>query len=251
MADGIRVDYHTAVTAHAGWQELDAFGALLAERPLNPTQQRIFLASSAEFFREIPGGILALALRITDDRIGSDRFGAVRAGANVLTAAVDEYGLGGSDPLRLTHHELFGEMLKSFEVAPQDLDEPDFIVPAARELAAVTNEQYRRGPLGRAVGFHFASEITSDHEFQLCYQGLARHATAFAFTEPAERALGFYFVHTLVEPEHGASSARALASYESTDNGAAEILTGISTFMQAYRSFWQQLREALAQAAGT
>jgi hypothetical protein len=247
-AQGAQADYQTAVRNHAAFAELEAFGRRLRASPLDAHGLRVFLASSAEFFREVPGGILGLALRITDEQIERNRFGAVRAGASVLTAAVDEYGLGHDDTAGRTHHELFEAMVIDLGVALTELDDAAHIVPAARELAAVTAEYYRRKPVPVAAGFHFASEITSDHEFKLCFDGLAAHAGAYGMAEqPRDQAFGFYFVHTVVEPEHGASSARALGYYDQNAAGQAAILAGINAFMDAYGAFWYELNLAVTR----
>jgi hypothetical protein len=65
----------------------------LRKKPLDGAGLRLFFASTAEFFREVPGGILALALRLTDDWMPHARFGAVEKGAQILYSAVDEFGL--------------------------------------------------------------------------------------------------------------------------------------------------------------
>lgn len=247
-AESVQADYRNAIRDHAAFTALETFGERLRANPLDAHGLRVFLASSAEFFREIPGGILALALRITDEQIEGNRFGAVRAGASVLTAAVDEYGLGHADAAGRTHHELFEAMVIDLGVSLAELDDAAYVVPAARELAVATAEYYRRAPVPVAAGFHFASEITSEHEFRLCFDGLAAHAGAYGMAErPRDQAFGFYFVHTVVEPEHGASSARALAYYDKSAAGQAAILAGINAFMDAYGAFWSELHEAVTR----
>jgi hypothetical protein len=82
------LEYH--IQAHPGWGALEQFGQRLGQSPLNKRQLRVFLASTAHFFREIPGGILALALRVTEDRMDADPFGAAGSAARILLSAVDE-----------------------------------------------------------------------------------------------------------------------------------------------------------------
>src|SRR5688500_2635855 len=81
------------IESHPGMFALKRFGEQLRKRPLDPAARCVFFASTAEFFREVPGGILALALRLTDDWAPHDRFGAVEKGAQILYSAVDEFGL--------------------------------------------------------------------------------------------------------------------------------------------------------------
>src|SRR5690348_3879916 len=81
------------IESHPGMFALRRFGEQLRRRPLDAAGRRLFFASTAEFFREVPGGILALALRLTDDWMPHDRFGAVAKGAQILYSAVDEFGL--------------------------------------------------------------------------------------------------------------------------------------------------------------
>ena len=51
------------IESHPGMFALRRFGEQLRKRPLDGPGLRLFFASTAEFFREVPGGILALALR--------------------------------------------------------------------------------------------------------------------------------------------------------------------------------------------
>ena len=68
-----------SIRQHQGWMALEAFGQLLSNKALDERALKYFLASTACFFREIPGGILALALRVTDDRIDNELCGASQA----------------------------------------------------------------------------------------------------------------------------------------------------------------------------
>src|SRR5262245_49293536 len=119
----------SALQAHRGWTALERFGADLNARPLGAQQLRLFLASTSTFFREIPAGILALALRVTDDWMDRDRFGAVRRGAHILLSAVDEYGLHDTAKgLEKSHHELFLDMVERWNIDPAELEDPAHIL---------------------------------------------------------------------------------------------------------------------------
>jgi hypothetical protein len=238
-----------SIQQHQGWTSLERFGQLLSEQKLDDRSLKYFLASTACFFREIPNGILALALRVTDDRIDADRFGAVSSAAPILLAAVDEYGLGSnSSGNNKNHHQLFAIMAKRFGITETDFHNPDFIIPEAIDLARVTRQLYREGSVAKSVGFHYASEITSEREFELCYTGLARHLNEYADSSAhlaAEKFLDFYYVHTIVEAEHGEASAQAVDIYSDSETDRQAQLDGADEFMEAYGAFWSALTRAL------
>jgi hypothetical protein len=238
-----------SIRQHQGWMALEAFGQLLSNKALDERSLKYFLASTACFFREIPGGILALALRVMDDRIDNDRFGASHSAASILLAAVDEFGLGSnSTGVNEGHHQLFATMAKRFGVAEAELLTPGFILPEAIDLARITQQLYREGCVAKGVGLHFASEISSEREFQLCYNGMARHLTAYAGDSgdiAPEKLFDFYFVHTVVEPEHGSASARAVNLYSDSEIDRQAVLDGAEQFMDAYGAFWSAINRTL------
>jgi hypothetical protein len=227
---------------------LKGFGEQLRKQSLDPMALRVFLASTAEFFREVPGGILALALRLTDDWMARDRFRAVEHGAQILYSAVDEFGLHALERgVQASHHAFFVDMAAAFGVTPAALEDPAFVTPAAREMAAMTALFYRRRPLGEGLGFHLASELTSDVEFTLCLEGFRAHPAAYGLCGPEDPKLGFYLIHTQVEPMHGASSRAAVRAYLERDpERAAEIAAGAEAFMECYGRFFATLAERLA-----
>ena len=239
------------IRAHVGWGDLESFGEALAAAPLARPQLKAFLASTGLFFREIPGGILALASRVTDDRIAHDRFGGVTAGARILYAAVDEFGLGGSDgDLGRSHHQLFVDMAARLGLSEADLLDELSIIPQAAKLATVTQASYRGLSVPAAVGFHYASEITSDLEFHLCMQGLSVWADDYKLAADQSAAsdedfFSFYFVHTVVEPQHGATGAEAVALYANNPQQRGELLAGVKVFMDAYGAFWAELADEM------
>jgi hypothetical protein len=245
-----QLDKH--IRAHLGWRNLERFGEQLAAAPLDKVQREVFLASTGEFFREIPGGILALALRVTDDRMQHDRFGATQAGARILYAAVDEYGLGaGHGDFASTHHQLFVHMADRLGVTEAQLVDSASIIPQAEHLAAVTHDSYRELSVPAAVGFHYASEITSDLEFQLCYKGLAAWSQTYNLADTARSDadfFSFYYVHTEVEPLHGSMGEEAVTLYAETAQQRTELLAGARIFMDAYAQFWAELSAALFAA---
>lgn len=237
------------IESHPGMFALKGFGEQLRRQPLDPMALRVFLASTAEFFREVPGGILALALRLTDDWMGRDRFHAVERGAQILYSAVDEFGLHQlKRGVQASHHAFFVEMAAAFGVTQAELEDPAYVTAAAREMAAMTALFYRRRPLGEGLGFHLASELTSDVEFTLCLEGFQAHPVAYALSGPEDPKLGFYLIHTQVEPMHGSSSRTAVRDYlERRPDRAGDIMAGAEAFMDCYGRFFATLRERLAE----
>ena len=236
------------IESHPGMFALRRFGEQLRKRPLDHAGLRLFFASTAEFFREVPGGILALALRLTDDWMPHARFGAVEKGAHILYSAVDEFGLHQlRRGVQASHHAFFLETAAAFGVSRAALDDPAAITQAAREMAALTSLFYRRRPVGESLGFHLASELTSDVEFTLCLEGLQAHAAHYGLTGPEDPKLGFYFIHTQVEPMHGASSKTAVRDYLARrPDSAAEVAAGADAFMDGYGRFFATLTELIS-----
>jgi hypothetical protein len=236
------------IESHPGMFALRRFGEQLRKKPLDAVGLRLFFASTAEFFREVPGGILALALRVTDDWMPQERFGAVEKGAQILYSAVDEFGLHQlRRGVQASHHAFFLETAAAFGVTRAALDDPAAITQAAREMAALTALFYRRRPVGEGLGFHLASELSSDVEFTLCLEGLRAHAAHYGLSGPEDPKLGFYFIHTQVEPMHGASSRTAVRDYLARrPYCTTEITAGADAFMDAYGRFFTTLTDLIS-----
>jgi pyrroloquinoline quinone (PQQ) biosynthesis protein C len=238
------------VRSDGAWAELERFGEGLKARPLDRQLLRVFLASTSEFFKEIPGGILALALRVTDDWMERDRFSAVAKAANVLYSAVDEYGLHETHKgVQKGHHELFRDMAHQWGVSTKDLLDPTYVLPEAVDLGRVTRDYYRSRHVAAGLGFHFASEKTSDREFQLCMQGFTTHWKSYSLTDANDPTLAFYYIHTLVEPMHGSTSAEVVETYLSVPGATEEIFAGATAFMDSYGKFWAALNALIARDA--
>jgi hypothetical protein len=236
------------IESHPGMFALRRFGAQMRHRPLDPGQRRLFFASTAEFFREVPGGILALALRLTDDWMPHDRFAAVEKGAQILYSAVDEFGLHQlKRGVQASHHAFFLETAAAFGVTRAALDDVAAITQAAREMAALTALFYRRRPVGESLGFHLASELTSDVEFTLCLEGFRAHPEEYGLRGPDDPKLGFYLIHTQVEPMHGSTSRSAVCDYLARQpDGADGVAAGAEAFMDAYGRFFSALTERIS-----
>jgi hypothetical protein len=236
------------IESHPGMFALRRFGEQMRKKPLDAAALRAFFASTAEFFREIPGGILALALRVTDDWMPHERFGAVAKGAQILYSAVDEFGLHQlRRGVQASHHAFFLDTAAAFGVTRSALDDAVAITQAAREMAALTALFYRRRPLGESLGFHLASELTSDVEFTLCLEGFQAHAERYGLSGPDDPKLGFYLIHTQVEPMHGSSSRTAVFDYlQRRPDCAGEVTAGADAFMDGYGRFFATLSERLS-----
>jgi hypothetical protein len=108
-------------------------------------------------------------------------------------------------------------------------------------LARLTRDYYRSRDLGAGLGFHFASEKTSDREFVLCNTGFSSHWKAYNLTAARDPTLDFYYIHTLVEPMHGSTSADAVRAQATLPGAAAQIIAGAIAFMEGYGAFWAAL----------
>lgn len=236
------------IAAHSGMAALRDFGIALRARPLDRAGLAILFASTGEFFKEIPSGILALGLRLCDEYRATDRFGAVRKAAEVLYSAVDEFGLHDlSGGIQDSHHQLFRISAEAWGLAEAELTDPANILPEACAMADLTYRGYREGSIAASLGFHLASELTSDVEFNLCYEGLLAFPEAYRLDGRKDSKLEFYRIHTLVEPMHGATSRRAIADYLAKDDRAwSEIREGAIAFMVGYGRLFVALGQAIS-----
>lgn len=239
------------VEDHAGMAALRSFGARLKQQPMSQAQLTVFLASTAEFFKEVPAGILALGLRVTDDWMALDRFGAVTRGAMVLYSAVDEFGLHQLQRgVQASHHSLFREMAAGFGVAENDLLNPAHILPEATKMAEATRAYYRSKSVAAGLGFHLASEISSDIEFNLCLDGLRAFPADYGLDGDDDPKLRFYLIHTEVEPMHGSTSKEAVAACLLRDPASApDIRDGALAFMEPYGRLFDALQRICGDAA--
>jgi hypothetical protein len=164
---------------------------------------------------------------------------------------VDEFGLHQlRRGVQASHHAFFLETAAAFGVSRAELEDPAAITAAAREMAALTALFYRRRPLGESLGFHLASELTSDVEFTLCLEGFRAHAAAYGLAGPDDPKLGFYLIHTQVEPMHGSSSRTAVRDYlQRYPDRAGEINAGAEAFLDCYGRFFAALTDRISLPA--
>ena len=133
-------------------------------------------------------------------------------------------------------------MAKRWGLTEASLTDPQAILPAGESLGRQTAAFYRDQPIGQALGFHFASEVTSEREFILCYHGLARFPAAYGVTGAEDPTLDFYRIHTTVEPMHGATSLAAIHAQAAVDPTLmAAVTAGAMAFMDGYGALFAAL----------
>jgi hypothetical protein len=236
------------IRGHAAMRELADFGQLLAARPLDPAGLKTFFATMGAFFRNIPTGIMALALRVCDEEIARDRYNATSVGAYLLFADVDEFGLQDlRSGLQPTHHQLFRELTHHLQVSDADMDDRRFALPAGRNLGALSAEYYRNRTVAEGLGFHLSSEETSAREFTLFLRGFVEFKSTYGFQDADDPKLAFFKIHTLVEPQHK-HLARSLIEHHLRRDPALlpGIEQGAMAFLDGFEDLFRSLREALA-----
>jgi pyrroloquinoline quinone (PQQ) biosynthesis protein C len=231
--------------SHSAFNELRTFGEALSEKPLNATELKIFFSSLWAFFEAFPSGILALALRVTDDWATRDPWNATAKGAYVLFADVDEYGLQEVNrKIHRSHHEMFKEFTTGLGVSPEDLVNPEYILPEGRKLGELVSKLYRRESLAKGLGMHLASELVASIEFKYFLNGFQQQRSAYGIASKNDPALTFFRIHTLVEPEHLARNCELIEMYldnnliniEDLKNGAQLYLDGFKEFYSKFNA---------------
>lgn len=197
-----------------GASSLSTFGENLKSRALNKDELSTFFATLWAFFKEVPGGIITLAARVTDDWMKHSTWEGTTVAARVLFASVDEYGLHQHHKHILpTHHELFRDLISHLGLEPSDLLDDKYIEPAGDLMGQATYRYYRTESLGEAIGFHLASEITSSREFQYFLEGFKKFTLAYKLKDEDDPVLSFFQVHCEVEPLHVLTGKDIAMSY--------------------------------------
>lgn len=240
-------DIEKEIFSHRGFSELEKFGLGLQSRPLTNDEVRVFFSSLSAFVGDIPGGILSLALRITDEYMPSDPLNATGKAAAILAAAVDEYGLHDTNNgIQRTHHQLFIDVIANWGLKPEDLTNEMYIVPAGAALGRRTAEYYRRRSIPEALGFHFASEATSSVEFGWYLQGFEKFKDIYNLEGENDPALTFFVIHTEVEPCHREYGLQTIISHLHSEPKAwREVLSGIKSFMDGYADLFSAVNQRI------
>lgn len=243
-------DVEAKIQSHPAFAALEDFGRSLESRPLSPDQQRIFFGTLRAFFKEIPSGILALTLSVTDDWEAYEEYEGTRKGAYIMYANVDEYGLHEMHKgIQETHHQLFRDLVQHLGLTTKDLDDPQFVLNAGRDMGSLTREYYRGSDVLAGLGFHWASEATSCREFQLFLKGFQAHSSHYKLAGDRDRVLEFFRVHTLVEPKHKANAITIVDLYQNrADDGSAALANvwrGAEAFLDGFQAMFEAINQKL------
>ena len=241
--NGLKIE----LSNHPALNELKIFGENLIKTPLNEKQLKIYFATMWAFFREIPTGILALALRVTDDWMNRDMWDATSKGAYILYADVDEFGLQAMHKkIYPSHHQLFSSLTNYLGVLPEDFTNKDYILSDGVNLGELTFQYYREESLAAGLGFHLASELTSSVEFTYFLDGFSKHREHYNLKSENDPVLTFFRVHTLVEPLHLKKSEEIINSYLNINPATlVEIKNGSIVFMNGFEQLFAALNQKL------
>lgn len=235
------------IKEHVALKELREFGRLLVERPLDARGLKTFFATMRAFFDDIPTGILALALRVADDWAKHDPYEATAKGAYILFADVDEFGLHEQhNGLLPTHHQLFRDLTGHVGVSTADLASAEYILRSGTELGDQTTEYYRHRPVSEGLGFHLASETTSQREFVYFLKGFQVHQSHYGLTGDDDPVLDFFRVHTIVEPAHKSRGRELIEIYAARDAAIMPaVRAGAIAFMDGFAKLFRDLNDAI------
>jgi len=213
-----------------------AFGTNLKRAPLSRENLKTFLACHIAGVRDVPTSILTLATRLSHECMKIDYFGGHAIGARILFAAVHEYGLQNTEAgIEKTHFELYRDAIHSWGFTVDEILKHEKIFPACSELCTYNETMAQTGPVAKALGCHFALEITADREFYLLWEGFSQHWKAYGLTGMDDPALGFYNIHIIQEPLHGDQSREALIRYLSlVPHEKPLVMEGVSQYLEMY-----------------
>jgi hypothetical protein len=251
MRDAINIlnfsEFRSEIENHGALIELATFGRNLASRPLTLEERKIYFATMWAFFKEIPTGILALALHVSDDWLTRDQWNGTAMGAHILFADVDEFGLQTiHKKFQPTHHHLFHDLVNFLGVEDGDFSDPRYVLGAGRQMGEITRKYYREEPIQTGLGFHMASELTSSIEFRYFLDGFKKHKEAYAIKADNDPVLTFFRIHTLVEPMHLAQSEEIINRYLEIDPSALDLIeNGAIAFMKGFEHLFAALNKRI------
>ena len=231
------------MSKHNAVAELNKFGDNLKNNVLSEEGLYSFFGTLWAFFREVPTGILALALRVSDDWMAKgNEWEATSKAAPILYANVDEFGLQSDQKLLPTHHGLFIKLMDALNLNRKKLLQSVNILPGGKLLGQATFDYYRNQSIPAGIGFHMASEFTSSLEFQHFLDGFKTHLDAYGLTGSKQSTLAFFQIHTLVEPLHLELGKLSAIDYLETDeNSIKEIERGAIAFMNGFEKLFSDL----------
>lgn len=239
----------TSIERHSGMQILHELGFLLKKSKLSETKCKIFFASLWPFYQQTPSGIMSLALRVNDFwNKEVNPWTAMENAALLLSTSVDEFGLEKSNEcFQPTHHQLFLQAAKYYKVTEDDIISDTYILPSSKQMGQLSYVYYREKPLAEALGFHFASELTSYPEFKLFFEGFYAHSEQYQLKSPRDTGLYFFWIHTLVEPVHLTSSIKMIDAYLKVKPQLINsVIEGAQCYMQSYATLFSSIKNALS-----
>ncbi len=241
----------TAITRHQAIQELDDFGRIISDRPLNPDELALFFSTVWAFFKDVPSGIISLAARVTDDWMRDDPWNGSAKAAHILYASVDEYGLHQHTKHMLpTHHHLFLKLINHLGLTDKEIFSQEYMLPEGVAMGNNTHRMYRSDSIGEALGYHLASEMTSSREFQYFFEGFKKYSDVYKLTGEDDPVLSFFAIHCDVEPMHVATGRDILVSYINKDPKIANhAMTGAMAFMDGFANMFKALNDKLSSKA--
>ncbi|WP_413208232.1 iron-containing redox enzyme family protein [Rhodospirillum sp. A1_3_36] len=231
-----------AIVSHPAIQELDKFGSLLKDNPLDLDSRAAFLATCWPFFKTVAAGILILSARITDELLETDPWDAQPQGAFILFASVDEYGLHQTNKFNQPHHILFKELSEHLGVSTYHLASSDFVEHAGKAMGELSNRYYRDVSIGQSLGFHLASEMVSSREFLYFLEGFQNHAEYYGLKDKNDPVLSFFKVHSIVEPMHAETGKKSLLYFLNRDpEMAGDVMEGALAFMDGFDNMFKSI----------
>lgn len=234
---------------HEGWAVLEEYGRSLKRRAMPRDLLRFHHACQVATVNEVPPGILALALRVTDDWEKRDHFGSLGIAARTLLAGLHEYGLHAPETIGLapTHFDLLRDALRSWGFDELEILHATDVIPEAHALARHCHRFFRHDPVPSAIGAHMALEVTADREWYLCWEGFSLHWEAYGLKGPDDPALRFYHIHTEQEPEHVERSSEVVDAYVAANpDNEGLILAGVTQYMAVYLDWIRAIHRIVA-----
>jgi hypothetical protein len=238
------------ILEHDGWEVMEDYGRLLKSRIMSRDQLKVYFANQMLTAWDVPPGILALTVKISDDWMNRDAFASHGVAAKTLFAGIHEYGLHAPERLGIAKHHflLLKEAHLSWGFDAEELHrmkDGNQIWPEARALASCIYDFMRLRPVGQGVGAHMAIEVTADREWGLNYEAFSHLWKEYGLSGPDDPAVGFYGIHNEQEPIH-ASLTSEVAELYSNIGEEKDVVIGISTFMDVWAKWIYVVRDYVA-----
>jgi hypothetical protein len=240
------------ILQHEGWEVMEDYGRLLKSRIIPREKLKIYFANQMLTAWDVPPGILALAVKVSDDWMNRDPFASHGVAAKTLFAGIHEYGLHAPERIGFAKHHflLLKEAHQSWGFDAEELhrmkDSKD-IWPEARLLANCIRDLMRDRPVAQGVGAHMAIEVTADREWGLNYEAFHQLWEPYGLKGPDDPAIGFYGIHNEQEPIH-ASLTGEIAELYANLGEEDQVVAGISEFMEVWAKWIHVIRDFVAEA---